>query len=72
MQAFSVNSFTNPNDQRVHQVFLGGMPITRELEDLERAISAGFDAYNQAPGHATLSTWDGDTGADAVEIARKP
>lgn len=64
----TVSTFTNPaHGRRVHQVMVGGMPITRELDDyglaLENARRA-LEHHARFGGGAKVETfaWDGDAG----------
>ncbi len=69
-QQVSLSSFTNPLGERVHQVFFGGQPITRELGYVQARATALSKATKN--GQNEFSRWDadingGETWTEAVQ-----
>ena len=63
-----LSSFTNPHEQRVHQVMLDGMPITREFHGFEGLVTCEQVAYAEYAKltTATLTRWDGDSREEII------
>lgn len=56
-----LSSFTNPHGDRVHQVMVGGQPVTRELADRDAALEIAWSVYdNIATARKEILQWDGD------------
>ncbi len=68
-RVFSVNTFTNPNGDRVAQAFIGGMPFTREFpaDACDAVVEAARVAYEECIGAARLETWNVEDGSVVVE-----
>ena len=68
MLKLSVNTFTNPHEERVVQALVGGMPITREFPaGSMRPMDAARAEFDRHYGAAELWTWDAETGETLIE-----
>lgn len=65
MRAISLSTYTL-NGRKVWQVFYGAVPVTRELDDRERAVSAArlivesLKRQGKSGSGPALYLWDGD------------